>query len=79
MFALEDDMNKPAGFWSRGHSALTKALREEEQEILAPLLRALESESDPEAKRGIKDQIKQIRAEFKRKRKAAGSSLFSKA
>jgi len=72
-------MTKPSGFWSGGHGAFVKALREEEKEALAPLLRNLESESDPEARRGLKDQIKQIKAEFKSKRKTAGSSLFLEA
>ena len=67
------------GFWSGGHSASMEALREEEQEALAPLLSALESESDPETKRGLNDQIKQIKSKFKSKRKAAGSSLYTKA
>ncbi|MDD5706486.1 MAG: hypothetical protein PHR35_11215 [Kiritimatiellae bacterium] len=72
-------MTKPSGFWSGGHGAFIKAVREEEQQALAPLLRALEAETDPEAKHVLKDQIKQIEAEFTSKRQAAGSSLFSKA
>lgn len=66
-------------FWSGGRDALAKVLREEEEEKLAPLKRALASGDDPERGRMLKEQIKRIKAEFKNKRKVAGSSLFSKA
>lgn len=72
-------METPSGFWSGGHGALLRALRQEEKEALAYLKRALESESDPGVRQHFRDQIKQVKAEFKAKRKAAGSSLFTKA
>ena len=53
------------------------ALREEERGKLEPLRARLKSEKDPEVRAGLKAEIKSIRREFKEKRRAAATSLFS--
>ena len=70
---------RSTGFWSEGHRKHVDALREEEEQKVAPLRQALESEPNAEIKDKLKDQIKAIQAEFEKKRKAADSSLFMKA
>jgi len=67
-----------SGLWSGGYREFLKALRQEERDRIAPLQESLKSETDPKAKRDLKDQIKTIRTEFRRKRKQAHSSLFMK-
>ncbi len=69
---------RSTGLWAGGSRKYLKALREEEDEKIAPLRKALESETDPRIKRSLKDQIKAIKTEFKEKRKAAASGLFMK-
>ena len=72
-------MTKSQGFWSGGHQEYLKALREQEEAALAPLRLSLESESDPRTRRGLEDRIRRLQAEFEQRRKAANSSLFTKA
>ncbi len=72
-------MSRSTGFWSKGSRQYKKALREEEEERIAPLRQELKSETDPEAKKNLQNQIQAIQAEFKEKRKAADSGLFLKA
>jgi hypothetical protein len=69
--------SEPTGFWSGGRRQYLRALRDAEEEKIAPLQQALKSDTDPEIKRSLKDQIRRIRAEFQGKRKAADSSLFA--
>jgi hypothetical protein len=69
----------PTGIWSGGYAAFFEALREEEREALSPLKSALEAETDPEVRRHLKARIKRVKEDFRGKRKAAASGLFSKA
>ena len=69
-------MSHSTGFWNKGSRQYRKALREEEEERLTPLRQELKSETDPETRKDLLNQIQAIRAEFKEKRKAADSGLF---
>ncbi len=66
------------GFWTGGRDSRMDDLREEETELLRPLLDSLAKTTDPEVRQDLKYQIEAIRIDFKTKRKAARSSLFVK-
>ena len=65
-----------SSFWNGGADAYIKALKDEEEQAIQPIRDALRIETDPEIKRSLRDQIKGIRTEYKKKRKSADSSLF---
>jgi vacuolar-type H+-ATPase subunit E/Vma4 len=72
-------MGLQSGFWSGGRGEYLKALRQEAKEKIEPLRQSLRSETDPHRKGQLKELITAIRTEFKNKKKAADSSLFTKA
>lgn len=66
------------GFWEPGASIVADELTNEEKSLLAPLRAQLKTVTDPARRDELKRAIAAVRAEFKRKRKNARSSLFAK-
>lgn len=64
------------GFRAEGAASYIKALQEEKRQAIQPLKEALLVETDLANKRSLKNQIKAIKTEFKKKKKSATSSLF---
>ncbi len=64
------------GFWAGGHESYLKALRRQQREKLQALRDALASETDPQIKRSLEDQIQAVELEFENKRKAADRGLY---
>lgn len=54
-----------------------KALRKEEKEAFKPIKQALDAETNPEARKKLKEEIKKVKAEYKKKRKDADAGLYS--
>lgn len=67
-----------AGFLNQGRKQYRNALDAEEARQLAPLRQQLESEADPNARRALQERIEAVEAEFRKKRRAAGRSLFAR-
>jgi hypothetical protein len=65
------------GFWQPGHRIVSKELDKQEQSLLAPLKDRLKQVSDPIEKAALKEQIRNIKAEYRGKRRDAKYSLFA--
>ncbi|MBT3378676.1 MAG: hypothetical protein HN742_30600 [Lentisphaerae bacterium] len=64
------------GFWAGGRRAYLRVLRDEEKETLLPLQQELQRVANLTTKRSLKCDIRSIKAEFRKRRKAAASSRF---
>lgn len=68
--------NDETHFWSGGSDVHLKELKKQEEAELAPLQQKLEQTADPEDQKVLKQQIRQVKKNYRAKRKASGSSLF---
>jgi len=64
------------GFWADGQKSFLDQLRKEEAEILSPLENELKDATSPILKAEIRERIKAVKREYRRKRRASDSSLF---
>ena len=67
------------GFWNHGRREHLETLRREEDEQSGRIMRDIAAATDPEVRKGLQEQLEAVKEEFRRKRKAAGRSLFMKA
>ncbi|HMP00603.1 MAG TPA: hypothetical protein PKE26_16015 [Kiritimatiellia bacterium] len=63
-------------FWSGGRDEHSSRLDAEERQALQPLEEMLTQAQDKENAKLIKEQIKQVKREFKKKRRESGGYLF---
>ena len=63
-------------FRSGGMSEYLRALRKEEREALVEARKAVKGEADPALRRLFRERMREIRREFRDRRKAARGGLF---
>jgi len=75
----QEEMNsnrQTDSFWSGGSDSISSRLDAEEAEALQPLLAELKATKDRPSRKIIKERIKAIKAEYKKKRRDLDSMLF---
>lgn len=65
-----------SGFWTGGAEAYEKALREEYDSARKRLQARLDETNDPAERESVKEELKALKADFRKRRKGSGGCIF---